>query len=112
MMCRRLILSLVCLSCVATFLTRATSARLTVSVNEAETRFFFKQLAPEVSLAVANGERDTADVAIALELIDPDNTVLGKTERRALLKPGSQKVLFALPLKAKDLSPDEDNTAL
>jgi len=62
---RGLILSLVCMSTVLIVLAQTIGARLPISINEAETRFFLRHLAPEVSL-VDNSELDLASVVVAL----------------------------------------------
>ena len=114
-MSRRWLLFLVCLGC-ALFsfsqVNQITSARFEVSVDEAATRISFRELAPEVTLVVKNGSSESIRAAVRIELLEPNNTVHGTTERKVELKSGNQTVPFTLPAKTFDLTPDEDDEIL
>src|SRR6267142_5172722 len=109
---RRWLLSLVCLSISLLLFAQVSSARIGLKVNEAATRFSFKELAPEVSLVVENGSNQAFSAVVRLELLDPSNKVTASTERKVGLKTGSQKLLFTLPLNTRDLSPGEESKVL
>lgn len=93
-------------------ISQATHANFDLRVNESATRVFLKELAPEVSLAVENGSRQSLKVTIKLELLNPGNDVSASNERKVDLKPGKQNVLFTLPFKSRDLTPDEESKIL
>ncbi|PWT87787.1 MAG: hypothetical protein C5B55_14240 [Blastocatellia bacterium] len=111
-MSRRVLLCLFCLSCLVLVVVQDTSARYEISVNESATRFFFKQLAPEVSLVIDNGQKHSSEVVVRVEILSPDNKVVGTTERHVELKSGSNKIPFVLPFHTRSLSPDEDSKIL
>ena len=111
-MSRRCLLFLVCLVCALSFLGQATNARFNVSVDEAATRIYLKELAPEVSLVVANGSKDLLRARVRLELLATDDKVTAATERNVDLKSGTQKIPFTLPFKTRDLTPDEEDEVL
>ncbi|HEV8367948.1 MAG TPA: MG2 domain-containing protein, partial [Pyrinomonadaceae bacterium] len=111
-MSRRCLLFLVCLGCALPFLGKVTNARFNVSVDEAATRIYLKELAPEVSLVVANGSKDPLRARVRLELLGPNNKVSATTERIVDLKSGTQKIPFTLPFKTRDLTPDEEDEVL
>jgi hypothetical protein len=108
-MSRRWLLSLICISCALLFLSRVSNAKFELRVDEKLTRVFLKELAPDVSLVVENGSKDPVRVAISLQLLAPSNKVSASTERKLELKSGRQTVPFTLPLKSRDLTPDEDD---
>jgi hypothetical protein len=109
---RRWLLSLVCLGCALLFLSQVSTAHFELRVNEAATRLFLKDLAPEVSLVVENGSNDSMRALVRLELLAPNNKVSATSERKVDLKSGTQKLPFTLPLKTHDLTPDEESQVL
>ena len=111
-MSRRCLLFLVCLGCALPFLGDVTNARFNVSVDEAATRIHLNELAPEVSLVVANGSKDPLRARVRLELLAPNDKVAAAIERNVELKSGTQKVPFTLPFKTRDLTPDEEDEVL
>src|SRR6266404_400864 len=108
-MSRRWLLSLVCLSISLLLFAQVSSARIGLKVNEAATRFYFKELAPEVSLVVENGWNEAFSAVVRLELLEPTNKVAASIERKVNLKTGTQKLLLTLPLNTRDLSPGEES---
>jgi hypothetical protein len=109
---RRWLLFLVCLGCSLPFLGAVTNARFELKVDERACRVLLKDLAPQVSLAVENGSRETITARIRLELLTPRDTVSAATESRVEIKSGSQKLPFTLPFKTRDLTPYEEDEAL
>ena len=114
-MSRRWLLFLVCLGCAVFSVSQfgqVTNARFEVSVDEAATRIFFKELAPEVSLVVKNGSSESIRAVVSIELLEPNNTITATTERKVDLKSGTQKLPFTLPVKTSELTPNEDDEIL
>src|SRR5215813_5422647 len=109
---RRSLVGVVCLAIGLLLATQITSARYELKVNEAETRFSFSELAPEVTLAVENGWTHEIPATIRLELLDPNNSTKATAERRVNLKSGSQRVSLTLPFNTQSLSPDEESKVL
>lgn len=113
---RRWFLFLVCLGCALLFAlfsaSQVTTARFEVRVDESATRFFLKELAPEVSFVVNNGSSEPFRARIKLELLTPNNNVAATTERKVELQKGNQTLRFTLPFKTRDLSPDEEDEIL
>ncbi|HKE58471.1 MAG TPA: MG2 domain-containing protein, partial [Pyrinomonadaceae bacterium] len=109
---RRSLVGVVCLAIGLLLATQITSARYELKVNEAETRFSFSELAPEVSLALENGAAQPLAAAVRVELLDPDNVIKAAAERKVTLKSGRQKVLFTLPFDTRALSPDMESKIL
>jgi len=100
-MSRRWLLSLVCLSISSLLFVQVSSARLSLKVNEAATRFSFKELAPEVSLVVENGSDEATSAVVRLELVDPANNVTASTEHKVGIRTGSQKLLRRRSVKIR-----------
>jgi A-macroglobulin TED domain/Alpha-2-macroglobulin family/MG2 domain/Carboxypeptidase regulatory-like domain/A-macroglobulin receptor binding domain/Macroglobulin domain MG3 len=111
-MSRRWLLSLVCVGCALSFFSHVTTARFGISVDEAATEVFLKELAPEVSLVVENGSKQSVPTALRLELITPAGRVVATSERKMNLKAGRQTISVTLPFKTHDLTPDEDSEIL
>ncbi len=111
-MSRRWLLCALIVGISVVLLVQTTSARFDLKVNEAATRFSLDELAPQVSLVVENGSGQLLPALIHLELLRPDNDVVAAADRKATLKAGSQNLLFTLPLKSRDLSPDEESKIL
>src|SRR5690349_4522771 len=111
-MWRRWFLFLVCLGCSLPFLGAVTHARFELRVNEQACRILLKDLAPQVSLVVENGSRETISARIRLELLNPKDTVSAATESKVEIKTGSQKLPFTLPFKTRNLTPYEEDEAL
>jgi len=111
-MLRRWILFLVCLGCSLPFSGAVTSARFELRVDEKASRILLTDLAPQVSLVLENGSRETITARIRLELLTPKDTVAAATESRVEIKSGTQKLPFTLPFKTRDLTPYEEDQAL
>src|ERR1043165_9339550 len=111
-MLRRWFLFLVCLGCSLPFLSAVTSARFELRVDEKASRILLKELAPEVSLVVENGSRETITARIRLELLTPKETVAAATESKVEIESGTQRLPFTLPFKTRDLTPYEEDQAL
>jgi uncharacterized protein YfaS (alpha-2-macroglobulin family) len=111
-MLRRWFLFLVCLGCSLPFLGAVTNARFELRVDEKASRILLTDLAPQVSLVVENGSRETIAARIRLELLTPKETVAAATESKVEIKSGTQKLPFTLPFKTRDLTPYEEDQAL
>ena len=111
-MLRRWFLFLVCLGCSLPFLGAVTNARFELRVDEKASRILLTDLAPQVSLVVENGSRETITARIRLELLTPKETVAAATESKVEIKSGTQKLPFTLPFKTRDLTPYEEDQAL
>jgi A-macroglobulin TED domain/Alpha-2-macroglobulin family/MG2 domain/Carboxypeptidase regulatory-like domain/A-macroglobulin receptor binding domain/Alpha-2-macroglobulin bait region domain/Macroglobulin domain MG3 len=111
-MSRKGLLSLIGLTLPLLLLVQIASARFELRVNETSSRLSLRGIAPAVSLVVENGTGKPVQALIRLELLDPNNNVKASTQQDATLKPGSHKLIFALPLKTRDLSPAEEDRVL
>src|SRR6201988_2483991 len=109
---RKWLLSLLCLLVVCLLVVvQSTSARFELRVNEAKTKLTFNELAPELALVVENGGKPLV-AEIKVELIDTGNRVVAAVSDKIDLKTGSQRVLFTLPTKTRDFSPEEKSELL
>lgn len=111
-MSRRWLLFLVCLGCTLPFLGQVSNARFEIRVDERATQFYFRELAPEVSLVVVNGAQQPQRVSIRLQLLAPSNSVTATTEQIVDLKTNTQKIPFTLPTKTRNLTPSEEGQIL
>ena len=103
-MSQRRLLSLFCLSLLFLSVVQLTRAGGDVSVNESRTIFRLHTDRAEVLFAVENTTGETRNVAVKLELLDTQNSVLSETTGTQAVAPGSQTLRFNLPPIAADLN--------
>lgn len=86
-----------CALAVAT-LVNAVTQTFALRVNEATTRITLVEGQGKVSLAVENDTGRSAPAHVLLELLDPHDKVIARTQRRETLKPGVNVVAAFLPV--------------
>src|ERR1044072_4846411 len=97
-MSRRWLLSLACLFVLFPFLAPLTRARGELKVNEARTRFLLEKEPAEVLLAVENQTGETVNAKVEIEILDPLDRVIAKTDSVHSIRTENQTLGLSLPL--------------
>jgi hypothetical protein len=101
----------VCLCALAVSSLALAQSPSAVRVNEAATRILLGEGQSKVALAVENYDKQPVLAHIKLELLDPRDKVVARTQRRETLKPGARVVSAFLPV-ANFTSKGQDNRQL
>ena len=88
----------VCLCALAVASLVNATQTLSLRVNEATTRISLAAGHSKISLAVENHTGHASPAHIKLELLDPHDRVVARTQRRETLKPGANVVAAFLPI--------------
>ena len=111
-MSHRWLLFLLCLVVAGLFFVPASRARLTLRVNEAETRLSLTGNNPQLLLAVDNGSGKTVSAIMHLDLLDVDDHAKASGAPTVTLPSGSHKIPVTIPLKLSSLNGSESSKLL
>ena len=100
-MSRRGLLSLLCLSVLLLLLVPLTHAGGDIRVDESRIRILVQNEPVEVQLAVENSSGQTLNATIQLELLDPQDRVVARSNSTQQISPGNQTLKFSIPFSLK-----------
>src|SRR5260221_14764920 len=98
-MSRRWLLFLLCLSLIPLSFLRPASAGGELKVDEAATTILLQRQPVEVHLVVENSLDLISKANVHLEIIDPKDRVVSKSDQVASIAPGHQTVIASLPME-------------
>ena len=111
-MSHRRLLFLLCLVVAGLCFVPSSRARLTLRVNEAETRLSLRGNNPQLLLAVENGSGKTIAAVVHLDLLDVDGDSTASGAPVVSLPSGSHKIPITIPLQLSSLKWSESSKLL
>lgn len=98
---------LFCLFTISLLLSQLSSARVSLHVNEAATKFLLEERRTGASLVVENPLGSDVQARVRVELVDPQGRVRSSAEREEIIKRGTATLFIPLSFQLSSLKDEE-----